>query len=110
MIYQFIGEVEVRGQRSDHEVSISVLEPRQEEINNSKRQTEESKKSSHKTIKAAKRQVPVKRRRPRNSNENAKMEANHSRNQNRKAAEVLTNKGLESKLRSMGQNFVSEQL
>ena len=46
----------------------------------------------------------------RNSNENAKMQANHSRNQNRKAAEVLTKKGLESKLRSMGQNFVSEQL
>ena len=31
----------------------------------------------------------------RNSNENAKMQANHSRNQNRKAAEVLL-KGLES--------------
>ena len=36
---------------------------------------------------------------PRNSNENAKMQANHSRNQNRKAAVVLTKKGLESKLR-----------
>ena len=46
----------------------------------------------------------------RNSNENAKMQANHSRNQNRKAAEVLTKKGLESKLRPMCQNFVSEQL
>ena len=34
----------------------------------------------------------------RSSNENAKMQANHSRNQNRKAAEVLL-KGLESKLR-----------
>ena len=34
----------------------------------------------------------------RNTNENAKMQANHSRNQNRKAAEVLL-KGLESKLR-----------
>ena len=110
MIYQFIGGIEVRGQRSDHEISISVLEPRQEEINNSKRQTEEWEKSSHEAINAAKRQVPVKRRRSRNSNENAKMEANHSRNQNRKAAEVLTKKGLESKLRSMCQSFVSEQL
>ena len=45
-----------------------------------------------------------------NSNENAKMQANHSRNQNRKAAEVLTKKGLESKLCHMCQNFVSEQL
>ena len=44
------------------------------------------------------------------SKENAKMQANHSRNQNRKAAEVLTKKGLESKLRPMCQNFVSEQL
>ena len=43
-------------------------------------------------------------------NENAKMQANHSRNQKRKAAEVLTKKGLESKLRPMCQNFVSEQL
>ena len=34
----------------------------------------------------------------RSSNENAKMQANHTRNQNRKAAEVLL-KGLESKLR-----------
>ena len=34
----------------------------------------------------------------RNSNENAKMQANHSSHQNRKAAEVLL-KGLESKLR-----------
>ena len=37
------------------------------------------------------------------------MQANHGRNQNRKAAEVLTTKGLESKLRHMCQNFVSEQ-
>ena len=34
------------------------------------------------------------------SKENAKMQANHSRNQNRKAAEVLL-KGLENKLRPM---------
>ena len=34
----------------------------------------------------------------RSSNENAKMQANHTRNQNRKAAEMLL-KGLESKLR-----------
>ena len=47
----------------------------------------------------------------RNWNENAKMQANHSRNQNRKAAEVLTKKaGLESKLRPTYKNFVSEQL
>ena len=31
------------------------------------------------------------------------MEANHSRNQNRKAAEVLTRKELESKLRPMSE-------
>ena len=45
----------------------------------------------------------------RNSNENAKMQANYGRNQNRKAAEVLTTKVLESKLRRMFRNFVSEQ-
>ena len=45
----------------------------------------------------------------RNPNENAKMQANHSRNQNRKAAEALL-KGLESKLHPMCYNFVSEQL
>ena len=45
----------------------------------------------------------------RNSNENAKMQGNHSRNQNRKAAEVLTKKELESKRYPMCQNFVSEQ-
>ena len=49
---------------------------------------------SHKTIKAAKRNSSEATL-TRNSNENAKMQANHSRNQNRKAAEVLL-KGLES--------------
>ena len=47
----------------------------------------------------------------RNSNEKAKMQANHGRNQNWKAAEVLKKKaGLESKLRPTCKNFVSEQL
>ena len=45
----------------------------------------------------------------RNSNENAKMQANHSRNQNKKAAEVLTKKGLESKLRPMCQTSSSNK-
>ena len=45
----------------------------------------------------------------RNSNENAKMQANHSRNQNKKAAEVLTKKGLESKLRPMCQTSFSNK-
>ena len=45
----------------------------------------------------------------RNSNKNAKMQANHGRNQNWKAADVLTKKaGLESK--PTCKNFVSEQL
>ena len=47
----------------------------------------------------------------RNSNEKAKMQANHGRNQNWKAAVVLKKKaGLESKLRPTCKNFVSEQL
>ena len=43
MIYQFVYEEELKSADSDpvHEISISVLEPPQEEINKSKRQTEE---------------------------------------------------------------------
>ena len=95
----------------NQEISVSVLEPRQEEKSTAKgkqgsgndRRTKQSKQpnvminSSEATS-------------TRNSNEFVKMQANHSRNQNRKAAEVLTKKGLESKLRPTCQNFVSEQL
>ena len=36
-----LGGIEVRGRDPNQKISISVLEPRQEEINNSKRQTKE---------------------------------------------------------------------
>ena len=45
----------------------------------------------------------MKRRRRTIRTKTLKMEANHSRNQNRKAAEVLTRKELESKLRPMSE-------
>ena len=93
----------------NQEISVSVLEPRQEEKSTAKgkqgsgnnRRRKQSKQPNVNSSEATS---------TRNSNEFVKMQANHTRNQNRKAAEVLTKKELESKLRPSCQNFVSEQL
>ena len=79
------------------EISISVQEPRREE-----KTTAKSKQRSGNCCTKQWKQPNVNSSEAtstRNSNENAKMQANHSRNQNRKTAEVLL-KGLESKTSS----------
>ena len=92
----------------NHEIPILVLEPRQEEKPTAKGKyrsanNRRSKQSKQPNVNSSEAMLT------RNSNENAKMQANHARNQNREAAKVLTIKGLVSKLRRMCQNFVSEQ-
>ena len=93
---------------SNREISILVLEPRQEEKPTGKGKYRSannrcSKQSKQPNVNSSEAMST------RNSNKNAKMQENHGRNQNRKAAKVLTTKGLVSKLRRMCQNFVSEQ-
>ena len=100
VIYQFFGVIEVRGHRSwpwNINFGTGTLPGRNKQLLKTNRgvgiivaQNNQSSQTS----------IPVKRRWRANSNENAKMQANHSTNQNRKAAEVLLLvKGIESKLR-----------